>query len=298
MNPDSNRSSHQDDVHGLAQIRILRVLTDEPDAWAGHLANWTAWLIAGGLPVATTVALRAYQLRRVAAVFASRSPWDITPDELARWLAGHEWGNETLRSYRSALRSFYGWAQAAGHCTSNPAALLRKVKPSAARPRPAGEMVIADALAGAEPRVVLMLLLGSRHGLRRGEIARVHTTDLIREDDGWSLMVHGKGGKDRIVPLLDAVAALIRAAPAGWLFSSERSGGPLTTAHVGKLMSRALGPDAVPHQLRHRFASTAYQQTLDIRSVQELLGHASVATTQRYTAVGAGALRRVLGSAA
>lgn len=132
---------------------------------------------------------------------------------LADWLASHDWARETLRSYRSALRSFYGWGRATGEIDSDPSRLLRKVPATIGIPRPAPERVISDALSASPARVWLMLMLGSRHGLRRGEISLVSTRDLRSDPDGWSLIVHGKGAKDRVVPLLDDVARVIRDSP-------------------------------------------------------------------------------------
>lgn len=266
-----------------------------PNRWKEPITAWRAWLKSGAVS-RETLALRTYQMQRFASDHASRGPYDLGADDLGAWLAGHEWGAESLRSYRAALRSFYGWAHAAGHTDSDPARLLRKIKPGAARPRPAPDAAIDQALAGADERTWLLLMLGSRQGLRRGEMARIHSDDVVRDGAGWSLIVHGKGGKDRVVPLLPAVAAALRARPRGWAFPNGK-GGPITSAHAGVLIRRVLH-GATAHQLRHRFASTAYQATTDIRAVQELLGHASVATTQRYTAVADGALRRVMQTAA
>lgn len=232
----------------------------------------------------TSLALRRYQLGRLAADHADRSPWSMESTDLAAWLTARGWSVETVRSHRSAVRSFYGWAHAAGLCETDPSRLLRKVPPARHRPRPAPEDAVLDALAAADDRVYLMVMLGARQGLRRGEIAVVHSDDVIRQDAGvWSLLVHGKGGKDRLVPLLPDVARALRDRPAGWTFPSSRTGSHLTPHYVGLLITRVLPAGLTPHQLRHRFASAAYQRTGDIRSVQELLGHASVATTQFYT---------------
>jgi integrase/recombinase XerC len=261
--------------------------------WAEQVSAWLEWLAAGGAP-STTLALRRYQLLRIAADQRA-GPWALDAADLAAWLAGHGWAPETLRSYRAALRSFYGWAHASGLIDTDPSRLLRKVHAPIGVPRPAAEPCIDKALANATPRVWLMIMLGSRHGLRRGEISQVHTTDLIDAPDGWTLIVHGKGAKDRLIPLNDDVARSIRHAPPGYLFPG-RFEGHMTPAHCGKLVQRALS-DATTHQLRHRFASRSYQATRDIRAVQELLGHASVATTQRYTAVASGALRAAVKAA-
>lgn len=263
------------------------------ERWSVPVNQWVDWLRAGGLPK-TTLDLRTYQLTRFSRELTGHGPWDLTADDLAGWLSAQTWARETLRSYRSALRSFYGWAHAAGMIPTDPARLLRKVPAVRAQPRPASEVAVEKAMGAADPRQYLAIMLGAHAGMRRAEISRVHTRDLLRDPCGWSLLVHGKGDKERVVPLLDEVAQAIRETPAGWLFPNGH-GGHVTPAHLGKVLRSVLSPDGItPHQLRHRFASRAYQETHDIRAVQELLGHASVATTQVYTAVGGDSLRSVV----
>ena len=262
-------------------------------AWSEPVARWLDWLRAGSV-TETALEMRRYQVTRLSRELTGSGPWDVTADDLAGWLAGYpEWKPETMRSYRAFLRSFYGWAHANGEIDKDPARLLRKVPSSIARPRPAAERVVENALSAADDCTYLALMLGAHAGLRRAEIAQVRTTDLIREFDGWSLLVHGKGRRERVVPLLDEVALRIREATAGWLFPNGQ-GGHVTPAHVGVIVRRVIEPGTTTHQLRHRFASAAYQATGDIRAVQELLGHASVATTQIYAQVGDQALRRAV----
>ena len=103
--------------------------------------------------------------------------------------------------------------------------------------------------------------------------------------------VLGKGGRRRVVPLTRRLALELRALPRGYAFPGNADG-HLSAAYVSKLISRALPEGVTAHMLRHRFASRAYVGSgRDIRAVQELLGHTSVATTQVYTAVPDGALR-------
>lgn len=262
--------------------------------WNRSVADWTAWLAAGGAPE-TTIGLRRYQLDRFACAHIFASPWRLGADELAAWLGAQGWARETLRSYRSALRSFYGWAHAAGLTDHDPSRLLRAVPATVGHPRPCPEPVIDGALTVAAERERQMIMLGSRYGLRRAEIAQVNRRDLEVDESGlWSLVVHGKGSKLRTVPLLDEMASTIRDIPdpSGWLFPNG-FGSHLTPAHLGKLVRRALG-EATTHQLRHRFGTVAYRRTKDIRAVQMLLGHASVATTQIYTAPDDDAMREAV----
>ncbi|EAQ30165.1 tyrosine recombinase [Erythrobacter sp. NAP1] len=151
---------------------------------------------------------------------------------------------------------------------------------------------------GARDRAVLLLMYGS--GLRIAEALSLEGRDAVL---GETLQVTGKGGKQRLVPILpitrEAVAEYANACP--WplpthepLFRGAK-GGPLSAGMVQKAMARArraLGlPDtATPHALRHSFATHLLGAGADLRSLQELLGHASLGSTQIYTKVDAASL--------
>lgn len=262
--------------------------------WAQAVAAWCEWMRAGDLSP-ETVRLRRYQVLRL--VDVGPAPGMVTAARLQAFLAAQEWAPETRRGHLAAFRSFFAWALREGVVRANPAVDLPRARPSAGVPRPAGESAIDAALMRADERQHVMLMLASRHGLRRGEISRVHSDDVIEAPGGWSLVVHGKGRKERLVPLLPATAHALRARPAGWAFPNGK-GDHLTAGHVGVLITRALPKGVTPHQLRHRFATVVYRRTLDIRRLQQLLGHASVATTQRYCAADDATARAVLAAAA
>jgi integrase len=264
--------------------------------WHREINGWLTWLTTTGASRETR-RLRGVQLRHFAAGLKA-GPWMVTARAVERWVAAHEWKPETRRSYISAVRSFYEWGRAHGMVEKLPTRTLPPVRSVMSKPRPAPEAAIDEALARADTRQHLMLMLGSRHGLRRGEIARVHTCDVIvDEDGGWTLRVHGKAGKEREVPLLDGVARLLRDRPAGWVFPNGR-GTHLTAGHVGVLIGRALPKGVTPHMLRHRYATRVYRATLDLLTLQGLLGHSMVSTTQRYAAPDPAVRRRVSAAAA
>jgi integrase len=112
---------------------------------------------------------------------------------------------------------------------------------------------------------------------------------------GAALLVHGKGGKLRVVPVGDDLAAAI-AGVGGYLFPGAEDG-HLSPRWVGKLMAGALPDHWTAHTLRHRFATRAYRGSRNLRAVQTLLGHSSVATTERYTAVDDDEIRAAMMSA-
>nr|WP_231974795.1 tyrosine-type recombinase/integrase [Mycobacterium sp. E1747] len=150
-----------------------------------------------------------------------------------------------------------------------------------------------------DARVLLMARLAGEAGLRRAEVAQVHTNDLIDHPEGPQLIVHGKGGKQRVVPITTSLAVEIaHARPHGGFVFPGQIDGHVSPGHVGKLVSKAMPPGWSMHKLRHRFATRGYAGTGNLRAVQEALGHASVATTQRYTAVSSSEVRRVSEAAA
>jgi integrase len=260
-------------------------------AWSEPIDAWLRWQQAGGARKAT-LQLRSWQLQRLARDHPDRKPVDLGPDDLTAWLTSADWSRETLRSHRSAVRGFYGWLTQVGQIAVDPARYLRPVKPGAVRARAAGETTINAALLAADDRLTLMLLLGSRAGLRRGEIARVKVTDLVAEVADWSLRISGKGGVPRTIPVSADIARRIAALPGPYAFPG-RFEGHLSAAHVGKLLKRAMDGATTAHQLRHRYATTLYRATHDIESVRRLVGHASIATTQRYISVDDDRLREV-----
>lgn len=129
-----------------------------------------------------------------------------------------------------------------------------------------------------------MVRMARECGLRRGEIACGHSDDLMPDLLGWALLVHGKGGKQRIVPVPDDLADALRRLPRGYFFPG-RDNGHLSARWVGKLLTRLMPEGWSCHSLRHRFGTDALDESKNIRVVQELLGHAHVNTTQIYTAV-------------
>lgn len=246
-------------------------------------------MVAAGRPD-TTVTLRTYQLARVA---AGVDLWTATAEELAGWIAGHGWAPETKRSWRAALVSFYRWAMLTGRTSTNPAADLPVVTVPRRAARPAPQTAIDFALAGADDRLWTMLNLAWRCGLRRGEISRVHGRDLLQDQHGDALVVHGKGGHERIVPLPADVAARVRRRcqdAGGWCFPGQIDG-HLSPRRVGELVTEAMPAGWTTHTLRHHFATRSYATTGDLLAVQELLGHAKPETTRIYVQVDGSALR-------
>ena len=216
----------------------------------------------------------------------------------------------SLSQALSAVRAYHRFLDRRLGVACPGLALVRgpKVRPGAPRPVSEDQALGLMSEAGEDPdraewenardEAVLALLYGC--GLRISEALSLKRSDAPL---GPSLRILGKGSKTRIVPVLAAVREAVDAyltelpfnlAPDEPLFRATR-GGPLRPRRVQELMQRlrgrlGLSERATPHALRHSFATHLLGAGADLRSIQELLGHASLSTTQRYTAVDAAGL--------
>ncbi|MDY0004639.1 MAG: tyrosine-type recombinase/integrase [Polyangia bacterium] len=233
-------------------------------------------------------------------------------------LSGHV-GPTTLGRKLSALRSFCRYLLRWKAVAQNAARLVSMPR----RPKPlpvAPDAEVVEALVEAPPedttlgvrdRALLEVLYGA--GLRRQEAVSLNLEDIEDEEGRMNLRIrHGKRDKERIVPLGGAAARALRA----WLVERPRllerargegaphalflnaRGGRLTGRSVARVLDRyraasGLPADAGPHALRHACATHMLDSGADLRAIQELLGHASLSTTQRYTHVGVGRLMQV-----
>ncbi len=266
---------------------------------------------------AHTVAAYRRDLEQLARFLARRrrSLATATYPELRRFLAQQTtlgYARASIARRVGAIHTFYRWATAGGFVQGNPAALLGRPKvasrlPTVLRPSEADRLVEAPKLPeeaetrelalALRDRAILELLYGS--GLRVGEVCGL-TPERIDLQRG-RVLVLGKGSKERELPISDpaqtALQAYLRAGRstmAGEEVSAalffNRRGKPITERDVRRLVGRygrreLSGRRVTPHTLRHSFATHLLEGGADIRAVQELLGHASVATTQRYTHV-------------
>lgn len=229
----------------------------------------------------TTIVARRQHLANLAAHIAVSDPWQLTGEQLVEWVGTREWKPETRRSRRSTFRSFYRWARHEKLTKQNPAAALERVPASYPNPHPCPRDVFERALHRATPRVALMLRLAGEHGLRRGEIALVHSRDLFQDLDGWSLRVHGKGRRDADQTLNSRTALELRSLPEGFAFPGAIDG-HLSPRRVGELLDDALDGDWTGHSLRHMAGQGVYDLTGDLGLTQDFLRHANPNTTRHY----------------
>lgn len=225
-------------------------------------------------------------------------------------------GNVSAARELSALKGFIAFARAQAGMDDTAPPRLRgpRIKKGLPRPvTPDDAASLADTVAdfaaddwiGARDRAVLLLLYGA--GLRIAEALSLTGADMpLRE----TLVVTGKGGKQRMVPILPIVREKVEDYLRRCPWPMERhdpvfrgvKGGPLSQGMVQKAMAKArvvlgLPPTATPHALRHSFATHLLGAGADLRSLQELLGHASLGSTQIYTRVDAATLLETYRSA-
>lgn len=232
-----------------------------------------------------TIKQRMHQLHRLAQTVDS-FPY-CTEEDLDQFMATRlkTASPETRKAMRSAIRGFYAWAKKRGYISHDPAYGMEPIRIPRALPRPLPDRLLKEAYEKASEEVKAMMLLGAMGGLRLSEITNLHMDD--REEN--VLRVKGKGGKYRLVPmnttLRMALDRMEQIRPHGYYFPNPATGQPRSISYVDKHLRENLPKKYAAHSLRHRAASVAYSATKDIRSVQELLGHSSVATTQLYTAI-------------
>lgn len=255
-----------------------------PAAWSVAIDQWTIHAREHGA-ASSTVRTRREHLARCARTIGVTDPWEVEPELLCRWFDAQPWQRETRRGHRSTLRGFFAWAVTSGYAVRSPALMLPRVRPGRPSPHPTPDDGYWQAIRDSDPRELLMLRLGTEVGLRRMEIAKAHTRDLFVDLDGLSLKVHGKGDRERNVPLPVNLARVLESMPEGYLFPGNDHG-HLSPRWVGTVVSRLLPPGFTTHSLRHRFATRTHASSgRDLLVVQKLLGHASVETTRAYVLV-------------
>jgi integrase len=242
------------------------------------LSAFTAHMLAAGRAEGTVY-------RRVLYVQQLLAPHTVLGDvptsalELFLAVRRHTHLPETRKAIRASFRVFFAWAERTGHIDRDPARELLPIRIPPAVPRVAPDAEIEQALSGAPLEEQAMILLARLACLRLTELATLRT----EHRQGDAIRVLGKGGTQRLVYLhpavLDALVALERRQGDGWYFPG-RFTGHLHPQSVHKIMVRRTGWN--PHSLRHAGATAAYRATGDLRAVQAMLGHASMATTQRY----------------
>jgi integrase/recombinase XerC len=227
------------------------------------------------------------------------------------WMSDRDYSSATMARKIATLRSFHKWLEKRGFIETNPMLAIRTPKQSKRLPKAITveqvEQLLSapddQTLLGARDRAILETLYST--GIRVSEVVGINRDDL--DDAGEAVLIRGKGRRERLVPLGSHALAALRhyvalhnseLAAAGMTISTEQA--LFVNKHGGRLSSRSvrrkvtkyleqvgLDPDISPHTIRHSFATHLLDNGADLRSVQELLGHQSLSSTQVYTHVSA-----------
>jgi len=263
------------------------------------------------------LAFRSFLLERAAIVGRRVDEIDlaqVTADHIRSYLAElmkKDQARATVQRRLSAIKAFFRYRETS-RGDSSPARSIRSPKNMRGLPsilqqdevRRLIEVAPDDTTpAAARDRAIFETLYSA--GLRVSELVGLNWRD-IDEELGMVMVRSGKGNKDRLVPLgepaLDALLKWRRAMPIAWEPSGpvivNLRGGRLTTRSVELILQRrieaaGISASITPHGLRHSFATHMLNNGADLRSIQEMLGHASLATTQRYTHVSVNHLKEV-----
>ena len=262
------------------------------DAYRRDLDRYVAFCVGRGVP--STGAVDEATVSAFVAALGAATHHDGAP-----------YSTSSITRALSAVRAFHRFCAAEGTAERNPASRVARPRPMRRLPRPLSvddvgrllEAPRAETPTGLRDRALLELLYGA--GLRVSELVGLDVDD-VDLDDG-TVRVLGKGGKERDVPIgryaLAALATYLRDGRPSLASRASRAalllnhrGGRLSRQGVSLLLERAACGAGIerplsPHTLRHSFATHLLEGGADVRVVQELLGHASVATTQIYTFV-------------
>jgi integrase/recombinase XerC len=299
---------------------------------ADEVGRWLAYLGAERRMSAKTVEAYGRDVRQFLAFLAEHFGarvtlarlCDLAPSDVRAFMAqrrGTGIGGRSLMRALAGVRSFARFLERQGHgkvaaLTAVRAPRIEKSLPKPLAVAPAKRLAEASLRAGearepwvlARDAAVLALLYGS--GLRISEALGLKVRDIPQPGRGDTIIVTGKGNKTRMVPVLPAVLRLVAdyaalcpydRASDSHAFVGEK-GGPLSPRIIQLAMARLRGaldlPEtATPHALRHSFATHLLARGGDLRAIQELLGHASLSTTQIYTAIDSARLMEVYRSA-
>jgi site-specific recombinase XerD len=231
---------------------------------------------------------------RVICAFAGEtncSPVHAEALDIIDWLTAHtDWSVATAATYHSYLRSWFGWLTIMEHRVDNPMVKLGSPRYPDRVPRPVSDDHLVRLLCTAmHHRTRVMILLAALAGLRVHEIARVRGEDI--DISRPALHVLGKGRRSAWLPLHPLLVDAAATMPArGWWFpgNARRAGEHVHSKSVSAIIGNAMRRVHVhgtPHSLRHWFGTTLLDDGADLRTVQELLRHRSLATTQGYTRV-------------
>ena len=255
-------------------------------------------------------------------------PTAIDSNDIKGWIMSQRGGNinpSSINGRLCSLRSYYKWLHRQGHIQSDPTLRINQLKTEKKLPSFISESQMNKLLIDLQGQIdatpyekrydifrdVVLILFIYTTGLRRAEITNVKISDFT--DNLSTLRILGKGDKTRIIPILNSMQGNIRKliqvlssknicnSHNNFLFLTQAgdrlSDGDIYTIVHNRLRSVGIQGKSSPHVLRHTFATHMMNGGADMRSIQELLGHSSLKTTQIYTHNSISELKRVYNSA-
>lgn len=251
------------------------------------LGEWRLWQRAAGLSERTI-------MERASVITAlhegsRRRPHELDQSDVLFFLGRPGLKQSTRATYQAAIRAYTRWAIQQGILSVDPCAGLPAAKRPRNVPRPVESVQLAAILAKVNRRRTRMyVLLAALAGLRVHEIAKIHGRDV--DLVSGALTVTGKGGRTCTIPLHPSILAEAVPFPKrGYWFPDYVGGsGHVAAAAVRAAITRAMeraGVNATPHQLRHWYGTQLLEGGVDLRTVQELMRHESISSTQIYTLV-------------
>jgi integrase len=260
------------------QSEVMRTSAEIIDIHLTHLH-------AAGL-AATTIETARFVLNKINGEL-SHGLACATGEELAGWLANDRWVVKTKATYHLHITRFFRWA-AGGRdpwISYDPSAELARPKPPRGRPHPPTDDVARRCVTDAVPPHLLVCRLAAYAGLRVHEAGKAQRRDITHE----RIRVVGKGGRERLIPTHSRIWELVEPMPPGLLVArpdgARYTARDLSSAVNYHLAHRVGVADTTIHDLRHWFATKQIDAGTNLRTVQELMGHSSPATTAIYTLV-------------
>ena len=265
-----------------------------------YIEEFTTWLEVKGYRPGT-VRQYLYDIRRFLS-WVKKSADAVTSEDVWQYVtylrAKLRLSDRTLLRRIASLRTFYRFMEQRGYVEQNPVEVerprVRRALPSVLTREEVQRLI--ESAEGERDRLILRTLYVT--GMRVGELCEL-TWDRVNLEDGVILVRSGKGGKDRVV-LIDADTAKLLAdlrASAGNSNGRVFPVSPRTVQRIVRAAAKRAGINkkVTPHTLRHSLATHLLEAGADIRAIQELLGHASLSTTQIYTHVSTRHLKREYG---
>lgn len=248
---------------------------------AATVARYEKWLRSWSRSARTVTARRRLAANRL-------EEWGIegfTPAAVQQWLADSDFSAWSRATYHANLNSLGAWLVDEGLLPSNPMAKVKTGKRPRSIPRPLTDPEIASVIEAAEGDVRDWIRIALLTGLRVHEIAKLRGADVAPTH----IFVEGKGGVRALIPTHpDVLEVVERIGAQDFLWPANSSSGHVTPTYISAQVSRvfrSVGVEGSIHRCRHTYATRLLRAGVHLKAVQELMRHASLATTEGYLAV-------------